>query len=50
MERFNANEYPTKEEKRELAMLMNTAEKSIARWYTYMRRKSVVGGKLSQSE
>ena len=50
MERFQANEYLTKEEKHELAMSLNITEGKIANWYTRRRRKNVAEGVLSQSE
>ena len=50
MERFHANEYLTKGERRELAMLLNTKEKRIAIWYANMRKRKVAEAMLSQGE
>ena len=52
MERFHANKYLTNRERSELAMLLHTEEKRIAKWYANKRQKKVdvVEGMLSQSE
>ena len=48
MERFQANKFPTKEEKCELAMSFNSTVKRIANWYGYMRHKQGAKERLSQ--
>ena len=50
MERFQANQYLTRREKRELAKSMNMEEKRIAIWYSNMRRKKAAVGMPSRSE
>ena len=50
MERFQATEYLNKEEKCKLAMSINTTEKVVDNWFSYMRRKEAARGMFSQSE
>ena len=50
MERFQANQYLTKKEKRELAMSLSLTEQRIAHWYTKMRYKKAAEGTFVHSE
>ena len=50
MQRFQANKYPTREERRELAMSLNMREKQIANWYIHMRHQKATEGMSSQGE
>ena len=50
MERFQANQYLTKGEKRELAMSMNIEEKRIATWFDNMLQKKAAVGMPCGSE
>ena len=50
MEQFEAKKYLTKQEKSELAMLMNLNESTITNWYCHMRQKKAAEGMLSLSE
>ena len=50
MERFQANEYLTKEVKHELAMALSMKEISIANWYSKMRQKKAADEVSRQSK
>ena len=43
MENFQANEYPTRKERCELAMSLNIKEEKVTGWFQYMRRKAAKG-------
>ena len=50
MERFQANQFLTIEEKRELALSFNVTKERITYWFKYMRRKRGAKKRLSQGQ
>ena len=50
MERFQANEYPTTQEKCELAVSLNVEEKTIINRYTTMRHQKAMKAMSSEGE
>ena len=50
MKSFKANPYPGRKERHQLAKSLNTSQRAIEQWFTYMRRKKSKEGFLKTSE
>ena len=50
METFQAKEYPTNEEKYQLAKSLNLTIKKVKNWFNYIRGRKVAKERLNQSE